>query len=74
MVTPGWPQFDVPDIGERQVDVTSDVAHVLIGVRPANPDDPNDRGLICRKLWLWATASMAERLAKMKPGRRVCAW
>lgn len=74
MVTPGWPQFAVPDVPERHVEITSDVAHVLIGVRPADPADPNDRGLICRKLYASVPAGMKERLALLTPGRRVCSW
>lgn len=61
--------FDVPDVPERLVEITSGDAWVLIGVRPAGPDEP---GLTCRKLYRKDSATMAERLARLERGRRIC--
>lgn len=71
MVVPGFPQFQIPDAPERRIEITSEDAWILLGVRPAGPDEP---ALVCQKIYFRGHASLAERLALLTAGRRVCSW
>lgn len=66
------PQFFAVDPPEYvpPTSVTSEDAYILMGVEPVT-DNPH---LTARKLYRVVQATMAERLALMKPGNRICSW
>lgn len=80
MVIPGLGAWNDPSVPERLIDLTSPEAATLIGIRPVGSNDGillaglGDDPVVCLKLYRIDSATMAERLALVKPGRRVCSW
>jgi len=69
-LTPGtWTKVDPP---ERIVSLTCEDVYFLVATGPANPAVP---GCIGQRIYISGPkATEHERLALMKPGRRVCSW
>lgn len=62
------PQFFAVEPQERTVSVASQDAYTLVGFQ-AVTDDPQ---VTARKLYMVGPATVQERMALLKPGRRIC--